>query len=483
MTTHMQIKDLDRFEGLQKQQVPLLGEDQVNTISSSESQRQLQPDINQGIIGHVAHGKSSLARAISGTTTIRTSEEKIRNITIRLGYANFKVFKCNNLLCPPPVCYQSFSSKEFKPLCSICNSDMTLVRHMSFVDCPGHEMLMRTMLNGAAVMDGGILVVAANEGPQPQTAEHLVAAEIMGLSGLITVQNKCDLVTQDKAFASMHQIREFLNGSAAEDAKIIPMSCAPNFICNVDVLLQYLVERVPVPVRNLTAPAHMKIIRSFDINKPGTPIKSIKGGVCGGSIVAGVLQIGEIVEIRPGIVRTFDDGRVVSTPIISKVVSLFSENNPLKVALPGGLIAVGLTLDPILSRADRLVGQVLGRWGTLPPVFSGLQIEGRLLRRLVGLAASNPESNKVTKLKKDEQLLLTVGSLSVAAQVASVSTLDPSLEKKHFFKVRVTLASPACAEIGDKVSISRSVSSPKRWRLIGWGTISAGKLGDMESMI
>jgi len=155
------------------------------------------------------------------------------------------------------VCYQSFGSKELAPKCAECGSTMTLVRHMSFVDCPGHEMLMRTMLNGAAVMDAAVLVIAANQDvPQPQTQEHLVVAEIMNLSSILTVQNKCDLIDQSSAFRSKEAISKFLAGSVAEESPIIPMSCAPNFRCNVDVLLQYFVEKVPVPIRDLTAPSY-----------------------------------------------------------------------------------------------------------------------------------------------------------------------------------------------------------------------------------
>ena len=115
----------------------------------------------------------------------------MRNITIKLGYANAKIFKCTGT-CHAPDSYKSFgSSKEDDSKCDVCGGALKLLRHVSFVDCPGHDILMATMLNGAAVMDAALLLVAGNEScPQPQTSEHLAAVEIMRLSNIIILQNK-----------------------------------------------------------------------------------------------------------------------------------------------------------------------------------------------------------------------------------------------------------------------------------------------------
>lgn len=109
----------------------------------------------------------------------------MRNITISLGHANAKIFKCEK--CPSPECFQSFGSeKEDESICEKCNGKIKLVRHVSFVDCPGHEILMSTMLAGAAVMDAALLLIASNMScPQPQTSEHLAAVEIMQLDRII----------------------------------------------------------------------------------------------------------------------------------------------------------------------------------------------------------------------------------------------------------------------------------------------------------
>ena len=136
-----------------------------------------QATINIGTIGHVAHGKSTLVKAISGVNTIKHTGEKVRNITIKLGYANAKIFKC--LKCPEPTNFKSFGSdKDDKVICGNklenkkCTEEMKLVRHLSFVDCPGHDILMATMLTGAAVMDAALLLISADmKCPQPQTKE------------------------------------------------------------------------------------------------------------------------------------------------------------------------------------------------------------------------------------------------------------------------------------------------------------------------
>jgi len=161
---------------------------------------------------------------------------------------------------------------------------MKLIRHVSFVDCPGHDILMATMLNGAAVMDGALLLIAGNETcPQPQTSEHLAAVEIMRLKHIIILQNKIDLV-QETAAANQHEaIMKFIQGTIADGAPVVPISAQLKY--NIDVVCEYITKKIPVPVRNFTSPPNMIVIRSFDVNKPGSEVDDIQGGVAGGSIL------------------------------------------------------------------------------------------------------------------------------------------------------------------------------------------------------
>jgi translation initiation factor 2 subunit 3 len=265
---------------------------------------------------------------------------------------------------------------------------MKLIRHVSFVDCPGHDILMATMLNGAAVMDAALLLVAGNETcPQPQTSEHLAAVEIMKLENIIILQNKVDLIKEAQALEHQKSITAFVKGSlivclatctrlknvnsgtVAESSPIVPISAQLRY--NIDAVNEYIVKRIPIPIRNFTSDPRLIVIRSFDVNKPGAEVDDLKGGVAGGSILMGVLRLGQEVEIRPGIVTKDATGRTKCKPIFSRIMSLLAENNSLDFAVPGGLIGVGTRIDPTLCRADRLVGQVLGAVGKLPKIYTG----------------------------------------------------------------------------------------------------------------
>uniref|UniRef100_A0AC11E9D3 Eukaryotic translation initiation factor 2 subunit gamma n=1 Tax=Ovis aries TaxID=9940 RepID=A0AC11E9D3_SHEEP len=379
-----------------------------------------QATINIGTIGHVAHGKSTVVKAISGVHTVRFKNELERNITIKLGYANAKIYKLDDPSCPRPECYRSCGSStpdEFPTDIPGTKGNFKLVRHVSFVDCPGHDILMATMLNGAAVMDAALLLIAGNEScPQPQTSEHLAAIEIMKLKHILILQNKIDLVKESQAKEQYEQILAFV-----------------------------------------------QVIRSFDVNKPGCEVDDLKGGVAGGSILKGVLKVGQEIEVRPGIVSKDSEGKLMCKPIFSKIVSLFAEHNDLQYAAPGGLIGVGTKIDPTLCRADRMVGQVLGAVGALPEIFTELEISYFLLRRLLGVRTEgDKKAAKVQKLSKNEVLMVNIGSLSTGGRVSAVKA---DLGK-------IVLTNPVCTEVGEKIALSRRVE--KHWRLIGWGQIRRG---------
>ncbi len=244
------------------------------------------------------------------------------------------------------------------------------------------------MLNGAAVMDAALLLIAANEScPQPQTSEHLAAVEIMKLEHIIILQNKVDLIREDAALAQHKDIQTFVKGeysprlvyrlclhfipvgTVAESSPIIPISAQLRY--NIDAVNEYIVKRIPIPVRDFTSIPRLIVIRSFDVNKPGAEVQELRGGVAGGSILTGVLKLGMQIEVRPGIVTKDNEGKVRCQPIFSTIVTLLAERNQLDFAVPGGLIGVGTLIDPTLCRADRLVGQVLGAVGQLPKIYSG----------------------------------------------------------------------------------------------------------------
>ncbi|KAL7532406.1 hypothetical protein ACHAXR_004610 [Thalassiosira sp. AJA248-18] len=437
-----------------------------------------QATINVGTIGHVAHGKSTVVKAISGVQTVRFKNELERNITIKLGYANAKIYKAAPNPTPeegvtPGTSYPMYTSRGSSHADTFTDPKHPSVsyhlrRHISFVDCPGHDILMATMLNGAAVMDGALLLVAGNETcPQPQTSEHLAAVEIMRLKNIIILQNKVDLVKMDAALAQQEQIRKFVVGTVADSAPILPISAVLKY--NVDLVCEYLVHKIPVPVRDFTSVPRLIVIRSFDVNKPGQDVSDLQGGVAGGSILQGVLRVGDEIEVRPGIVTKKENAEtggttVVCSPIFSRISSLYAESNDLQYAVPGGLIGVGTRIDPTLTRADRLVGQVLGLRGKLPEVFAEIEISYYLLRRLLGVKTSDGgKQAKVQKLTKGEILMVNIGSTGTGGKVEGAKS---DLAK-------ISLTQPVCTQEGEKIALSRRVD--KHWRLIGWGEIKRGK--------
>jgi len=426
-----------------------------------------QATINIGTIGHVAHGKSTVVKSISGVQTVRFKNELERNITIKLGYANAKLYVSDE----PPGKLGRYTARTSSHPDTFTDDgkNYTLQRHVSFVDCPGHDILMATMLNGAAVMDAAMLLVAGNEPcPQPQTSEHLAAIEIMRLQNIIILQNKVDLIKEDAAVAQHDQIRKFVAGTVADQAPIIPISAVLKY--NIDVVVEYLVRKVPVPPRDFSSVPRLIVIRSFDVNKPGEDVQNLLGGVAGGSILQGVLKVGDEIEVRPGIVSKDSEGGVKCVPIMSRIISLKTEKNQLQYAVPGGLIGVGTKIDPTLTRADRLVGQVLGVKGTLPDVFTELEITFYLLRRLLGVKTQEGSKQaKVQKLAKTEVLMVNIGSTATGGKVLAV--------KQDLAKI--VLTNPVCTSEGEKIALSRRVD--KHWRLIGWGEIRRGSKIECDS--
>eukprot|EP00045_Choanoeca_perplexa_P006142 m.52184 g.52184 ORF g.52184 m.52184 type:complete len:456 (+) comp13485_c0_seq2:123-1490(+) len=421
-----------------------------------------QATINIGTIGHVAHGKSTLVKSISGIHTVRFKNELERNITIKLGYANAKIYRCP--ACETLTKFKSYgSSHPDSPPCDVCEATLVLQRHVSFVDCPGHDILMATMLNGAAVMDAALLLIAGNETcPQPQTSEHLAAIEIMKLKHILILQNKIDLVKEAEANDQYQQILSFVKGTIAESAPVVPISAQLRY--NIEVINEYICTQIPVPQRNFLSPPRLIVIRSFDVNKPGCEVDDLQGGVAGGSILQGVLQKGQEIEVRPGIVSKDEGGKLKCTPIRSRVLSLKAEKNELEYAVPGGLIGVGTLIDPTLCRADRLVGQVLGGVGALPDVYTEMEISYYLLKRLLGVRTDgDKKAARVQKLSKNEVLMVNIGSLSTGGRVLAV--------KADLAKIALT--QPVCTEAGERIALSRRVE--KHWRLIGWGQIRKGR--------
>lgn len=395
-----------------------------------------QSEINIGMIGHVDHGKTTLTKALSGIWTDTHSEELRRGITIRLGYADTTFRMCPQ--CPPPQCH------TVEKTCGECGKATKVLRRVSFVDAPGHETLMATMLSGAAIMDGAVLVIAANEPcPQPQTKEHLMGLEICEIKKVVIVQNKIELTSREEVMENYDQIKRFTKGTIAENAPIVPVSAMHSV--NIDLLIQAIETYIPTPPRDLEKPPRMYIARSFDVNRPGAAPENLVGGVIGGSLLRGQLKLGDEIEIKPGIAREV---------LEADVASLHAGATEIDVATPGGLMAVGTRLDPSLTKSDSLSGSVVGAPGMLPPLWKQLALKVHLLERAIG----TKEEVEITEIKRGETLMLNIGTAKTVGVVS-----------KPGDEIEMELKLPICADPGDRAAISRRIGA--RWRLIGYGII------------
>lgn len=404
-----------------------------------------QPEINIGLFGHVDHGKTTLLEALSGKWADTHSEEIKRGITIRLGYADVIFYKCPK--CNEPECY------GVNKKCPKCGTKCEPIRKVSFTDAPGHETLMATMLSGAAIISGALLLVAANEEcPQPQTKEHLTALKILGIENIVVVQNKIDLVSKEEAMKNYDQIKTLIKATFGKDLPIIPISAQHKI--NIDLLVKAIEDFIPFKKVNVEGDPIMLIARSFDINRPGTDIKELVGGVLGGALKRGKLKVGDKIEIKPGR-KVEREGRVFWEPILTEIVDLKTGGFSVKEVTVGGSIGILTRLDNDLVKADNLTGNIISHVGKLPPVWNEFILEPKLLERVVG----SKSELEVKQITKGEALMLNVNATSTVGIVDEVS-------KKG---VHVKLKVPICASKEDKITISRMFNN--RFRLIGYSTI------------
>lgn len=388
------------------------------------------PMLNIGMVGHIDHGKTTLLSKLTGKWTDTHSEELKRGITIKLGYAEVVIRKG----------IQGYSIKEGEP-----------VLYASFVDAPGHEMLMATMLSGAAIIDAAILVIAANEGIKPQTREHLIALQAKNIKQIIIAQNKIDLVTKEDAIKSYKEIKEFIKGTIAENSPIIPLSAQQEI--NIGKLLEAIVN-IKIPERDTESKPIFLVARSFDVNKPGTEISRLKGGVLGGALKKGRLSVGDEIEIKPGLNKTKNNIEVYET-IKTRIASIYRGNIEIKDATPGGSLAIETELDPSLTKADSLSGCIAGLAGALPEITSRIRMKFKLFENVIGIQ----EARHVDTIKINEMLLLSINTSITIGSVIKIKGNEAELSLKI----------PVVPFKSENAGVARNING--HWRLIGFGEI------------
>lgn len=392
------------------------------------------------------HGKTTLIQALTGSWTSVHSQELKRGITIRVGYSDAAFYKCGS--CEEPLGYST------TPTCNNCQGKSDLIRVVSFVDSPGHESLMANMLSGSALMDGALLLVASNEKvPRPQTKEHLLALQTLGIKQIVVVQNKVDLLSYEEAMANYEDIAKFLKDTHLPDPPVIPTSAQSNL--NVDALIGAIESTIETPQRDEKKDAVMHVLRSFDVNRPGTKIKKIKGGVIGGSLTRGIFDVGDEIEIKPGVASEKRKGEYES--LFTEITSLGTAAGTVESVKPGGLVAIGTKLDPAMTRSDSFIGSVIGRPDTLPESTRTLTLSVNLFDSAVGTT----EDVEVKPIQTGEMLRLNIGTAPIPGQVKRVRSGGNDVD--------VELKRPACMFEGEHAAISRRIAD--RWRLIGAGTI------------
>ncbi len=390
-------------------------------------------------LGHVDHGKTTLVQALSGIWVARHSEEIKRAMTIKLGYITISIYEC------PGSEYRYVTDGLLRDGKCPDGSEPKPVRRISILDVPGHEVLLSTMIAGVSFVDGALMVVDASMPcPQPQTEEHFLAATIMGINRLVVFQNKIDLVPKEKAIENYQQIRKFLKGTWAENSPVVPVSALHKV--NIDAAATLIHQYFPPKTEYAHGKPLMHVLRSFNVNKPGTPPEKLVGGILGGVLLRGELKINDEIEIRPGL-----KAGTKYMPLRTKVVSIAIGSEFIDHARPGALIGIGTLLDPALTKADALVGSVVGHPNQLPPVWTELELEFEQIRK-----------ERQHQVKKGDIVMINAGAAAVLGVVRDV--------KKE--KISVALRKAVCAEQGSKIVVTKQVEN--RWRIVGYGKLVGG---------
>jgi translation initiation factor 2 subunit 3 len=424
-------------------------------------QHNLQADTVIGVIGSVSNGKSCVVKSITGTTTQRHAKEKQTNRTIRVGYANAKLFKCSE--CSSPSCYKSVKPTDNKCVCDTCGKECEFQKHVSFTDVPGHNLFMSTMLNGTCAMDYAIMIESCQntEIPSQQTIEHYNILRQKGISTILVCLNKVDQMvkTPKKVKQIMEKLRKYIYDAEGVIVPIIPISATLN--CNIDIVREYIC-RIQLPQKDITSHPKLFSIRSFNVNLPKTQLENLKGGVMGGCLQRGILNVGENMILSPcyteklSSVEQNDTGiNWKYTEVKCKILSIDSEQIELSHAIPGGLIGVQLDIDPALTANDGLVGHILYKECEKNKyrVYEGIKITYNKIRDI--------------PIKSGDVLQVNINANNIRCTVFEIDDIF----------IRLDLESPVCVEIGDTVTVSTSSAGG------GINVYASGKIVDgIESM-
>ena len=371
-----------------------------------------KPILNIGTFGAVGEGKTSLIKSLSGILTTRHSSEKTRNITIKLGFANWKYYDDENN-----------NENETK--------ELSLKHHISFVDCPGHHEYINTMLSGINIIDGAIVIISVNSKikDKPQLIQHLGAIKVGNIKKVIICLNKIDLVSKDTILEIKEELDELLKEYDIKPFVIIPTSFTKNLGINyLKKALMLLFNPNDIINDNNNKDNIFRITRSFDINKPNTDWQELKGGVIGGSVTSGTLNIGDEIEIKPG---------YKGVSLKTKIISLQTEDIKLDTITKGGLIGIGTDLDPFYCKDDFLTGQICSLVNKLSDNITSLTINYEFVT-IFGF---------IWKPVLNDIVTLQIGTTIIDAKLVNL--------KKNIFE----LSKPCCILESDSIVICKKINN------------------------
>lgn len=384
------------------------------------------------INGHVAHGKTELTRFLTSKDTKTSKAEKVNGCTIKLGHANLKIY---------------YNGEKFLLNPREIPNGYRLIRHFSISDNPGHNSFMTTMIVGTSTIDNCLFLVAGDKGIEAQTYQHMKCFKSTGINNFAVVISKIDLVSTVQSLQDLvSKIDNFMDEQGLDpdiyDPKYIPLSSFTKV--NTDALIKYLVSS-PYPKNIMSLvdkPFQMSIMRSFDVNKPGTSIFDMQGAVFGGSIVEGYLTKGDVIAILPGNVELIDE-TYKYTPLITQVVNIKSDTSDLQVALPGGFVGISTTLDSSFGKSNMMVGHLIVKINKIDDINK--------LSTVANIIFMNDVVNlNGDELKEDNDYLLVIHGSEQMAKLVSIS------EDKIYKFVLKNLV--ACI-IGEKVAVLTKIAN------------------------
>ena len=209
-----------------------------------------------------------------------------------------------------------------------------------------------------------------------------------------------------------------------------------------------------IPIRDETSNPEFIIARSFDINRPGTLVHDLHGGVIAGILKKGKLKVGDTIEIKPGIMEKHAN-QVSYRPLKTKIVSIYRGSYPISEAGPGGSLAFETELDCVLTRTDSLSGSIASLEKVLPQITDRVRIKYRLFDSVLG----EEQVSKVVDLILSEQLMLSINTTITVGKI----------EKINKDAIDLALRISIVPLKGDSVGIARNIHG--HWRLIGLGEI------------